>query len=180
VRAFVAIVLGGRSGSPPATGEERAPAHLTLRFLGEISEADAARVTVALREAVVGVAPFPLTLEGIGAFPTRVAPRVVWVGATVGRESVLQLASRVSKALTPAGFPPEPKAFVPHVTLFRVRSPSGRRRAHFLLDGTEPPPPPRTVEVTEIELKESVLIGRGPTYRTLEKFPLLGPPVPTR
>jgi 2'-5' RNA ligase len=150
--------------------------HLTLRFLGEVAEDRVETLAATLRGAVRGLSPFDLTLEGVGAFPSRNIPRVVWVGATAGAERVTELAARVSDALAGVGIPRDVHAFAPHVTLFRVRSPGDRRRARLLLDGSAPPPPPRTVHVVEVFLKESQLTREGPLHRTLGAFPLLGPP----
>ena len=60
----------------------RAPQrHLTLRFLGGVSDARATEATAALAEVVHP--RFPLALAGVGVFPprlTRKPPRVLWAG----------------------------------------------------------------------------------------------------
>lgn len=76
----------------------------------------------ALRGALAGPA-FELELRGLGAFPTRGRPRVLWVGAGQGAAAATALAARVDAALAPLGFPPEPRPFTSHVTLGRVRAP---------------------------------------------------------
>ena len=171
MRLFVAIDVG-----PPLTGEGPSlyPVHLTLQFLGEVAEDRWPRIASALRFAVTGVPQFELTLAGVGAFPSSHAPRVVWIGVTEGREKVTEIALRVQGSLAATGLPPASSAFVPHVTLFRVRSARDRRRARLLLDGSAEPPPPRTVRVAEIHLKQSVLTPTGPVHRTLESVPLHG------
>jgi RNA 2',3'-cyclic 3'-phosphodiesterase len=168
VRAFVAVEL------PADGGPSRAPAHLTLRFLGEIT-ADQERSTEArLRDVAAASRPFVLRLEGIGAFPSPARPRVVWIGVTQGRAEVEELARRVRAALAPE-FGPDRDRFVPHLTLARVRSSSDRRAAEELLAGVRPPPPPRDVAVRELVLKESVLGAGGAVHRTLAAFPLGAP-----
>ena len=178
MRAFVAIEVDDPLEPATTDGRPRAPSHLTLRFLGEVPEERAGPIGVALRSAVAMSPPFTLTLEGVGAFPSRNAPRVVWVGVTQGREHATELSRKVSESLARVGFPPEAAGFVPHVTLFRVRSPRDRHRARLLLDGTEPPPGARTVRVAEIVLKESTLTPGGALHRALGRFPLLGAPTP--
>ncbi|MGC2359576.1 MAG: RNA 2',3'-cyclic phosphodiesterase, partial [Thermoplasmata archaeon] len=133
-------------------------------------------IAAALASAAAATATFDFTLEGVGAFPSRNSARVVWVGVTAGREEVVELSGRVSEALARIGFPPEPHEFVPHVTLFRVRSRVERRRARELLEGSVPAPGPRTVHVTELFLKESSLTPQGPVHRTRGNFPLRGGP----
>jgi 2'-5' RNA ligase len=68
--------------------------------------------------------------------------------------------------------PSRDERFVPHLTLFRVRSPGQRRRAGALLAGAEPAPPPRRVAVREVHLKESTLAPGGAQHRTLARFAL--------
>lgn len=178
MRAFVAIDL--RDPATPREGVETAgaPSHLTLRFLGEVAEDREPSIAAALSEAVRPVSPFVVTFEGVGAFPSRRAPRVLWVGATAGRDPLVALALRVSEALAVVGFPPETHPFVPHVTLFRVRSARDRERARLLLDGTLPPPAPRTVRVIEIVLQQSTLTKNGAIHATRGRFPLAGPTLP--
>lgn len=173
MRAFVAVEVPASSGKAlrPA-----APEHLTLLFLGEVPTERVAPIVNALTPVGARVAPFDLTLEGVGAFPTPERPRVVWVGATEGSAELTRLALGVRTALAPEGEPRREEVFVPHLTLFRVRSAADRRRAADLLSGTGPPPSPRRVRVREFVLKESVLSARGATHRTVATFPLSGSP----
>lgn len=172
MRAFVAIEVDDPSTSPIDTSGTRPPAHLTLRFFADVDARSVPTLVAAVREATVRVPVFDLTLEGVGAFPSRDAPRVVWVGVTEGRSSVRQLADAISDALSRAGVPPERSEFVPHVTLFRVRSGRDRERARRLLEGSEAAPATRVVHVAQVLLKESTLTREGPLHRTLERFPL--------
>jgi RNA 2',3'-cyclic 3'-phosphodiesterase len=163
VREFVAVPVGVPDGNerPP-----RAPEHLTLRFLGEVPSAQNDWIVARLAEVARGTEPFRLRFEGVGAFPGRTRPRVIWVAVTDGTQAVVELARRVRVALAPA-FGPDREAFVPHLTLFRVRSPSDRRAAEELLSGARPPPPPRDVTVRELLLQESDLRPDGAVHRTV-------------
>lgn len=168
VREFVAVEVG--------RAEERGravPAHLTLRFLGDVAPGQNVAVTTALGEVARTCPPFLLRLEGVGAFPDPARPRVVWVGVTEGRIELVDLARRVRAALDPI-FGPDREEFVPHLTLFRVRSPTDRAAARELLEGVRSAPPPREVRVHELVLKESVLGPHGATHRTLAALPLEG------
>ena len=172
MRAFVAVEI------PPPPGETRqgpAPAHLTLLFLGEIPRERAGPIAEALAPVGAARAPFHATLEGVGAFPSPDRPRVVWMGITEGSAELVALASEVRTALGSEGDPTRRETFAPHLTLFRVRSATDRRRAVELLTGTVPPPAPRRFRVGEFVLKESELSARGATHRTVAVFPLRGP-----
>lgn len=174
MRLFVAVEVPRPGEEPGTPGTPTAPEHLTLRFLGEVSSDRLPAIRAALEPVGRSTPPFDIALEGVGAFPSPVNPRVVWVGVTDGREAVSALADRVTAALDevfPAG---ARERFVPHLTLFRVRSPAHRRRAADLLNGREPPPPRRTVHVGAVYLKESTLTPEGARHRTLTVFPLVG------
>jgi RNA 2',3'-cyclic 3'-phosphodiesterase len=172
MRAFVAVEVPSSSGDSSLGS---APEHLTLLFLGEIAKERVGPIGESLAPVGASVAPFDLTLEGVGAFPTSERPRVVWVGATEGATALSQLADRVRNALAGEGAAARESAFVPHLTLFRVRSAHDRRRAEELLLGKVPPPSPRRLRVREFVLKESVLSSRGATHRTVATFVLSGP-----
>jgi len=94
--------------------------HLTLKFLGETPEDRLEELGRALDQAVTGVRPLPVTVEGFGAFPNAKSPTVIWAG--VVSEPALELLQHgVERAFGPLGFPPEGRPFRPHVTLGRAR-----------------------------------------------------------
>jgi len=171
VRTFVAVEVPPEPGSP---SRDRAPEHLTLAFLGEIADERARALSLALEPVGGSIAPFDLTLEGVGAFPSRDRPRVVWVGASRGAVEIAELARRIRELVSKEVPLDARETFVPHLTLFRVRTAADRRRADELLNGAIPPPLSRTFRVGEFVLKESVLSSRGATHRTVARFPLRG------
>ena len=171
MRLFVAIEVAPEA-TETSDGSPGSPQHLTLRFLGEVPSDRVPSIVRALEEVARETPSFDLVLDGVGAFPSRSNPRVVWVGATTGRAEASELARRIALALDEPPGAVETESFVPHLTLFRVRSSELRRRAIDLLRGTERPPAPRTVHVMEFVLKESTLTPRGALHRTLAAFPL--------
>jgi RNA 2',3'-cyclic 3'-phosphodiesterase len=171
MRAF----LGVDTGAFADGGPDPSPPHVTLRFLGEVDPDGIERVIAAMPAAVGPIAPFDLGLGGVGAFPSAAAPRVVWLSVREGGEEVRRLAAGVSEALSRIGWPPEPGEFVPHVTLFRVRSPRDRRRALDLLEGRTAPPTAPVVRVRAVALKESRLGAHGAEHHVLREFALAGP-----
>lgn len=97
--------------------------HLTLKFLGGVAPDRLAEIEVALARVARGARPFELAVRGLGAFPTRSRPRVLWAGAAAGSETLSLLAKHVDDALAALGFEREARAYSPHVTLGRVRTP---------------------------------------------------------
>lgn len=175
VRSFVAVEV---PASPSSSPRRSAPEHLTLLFLGEIASDRVPAIEQALTPVGARWPPFDLTLDGVGAFPSVERPRVVWVGATEGAAELVRLAGEVRAALGEEVASTGEGPFVPHLTLFRVRSSFDRQRAEELLRGDRPAPEPRRFRVGEFVLKESVLSNRGATHRTVATFPLSGASVP--
>ena len=145
--------------------------HVTLRFLGEITEPQRQTVEGLLREAAGRHERFQAGLSRIGAFPTTSAPRVIWAGIEAGRVEMERLARDVEEGLSRQGFPAEDRPFVAHVTLGRVRSSKNLPQLATTLKQASWTPPP-AFPVDHITLFQSALSSAGPTYTPLAKIPL--------
>ena len=169
MRAFVAVEVPATTDQVPSA---RIAEHLTLRFLGEIAPSQADALGSALAADLREVRSFPLAVEGVGAFPDPVRPRVVWAGLTQGRDALVALAGRVEAVAVRLGLPKETRPFVPHVTILRVRGPRDLERARHLLDTGATRRFGSTV-VREAVLYESELRPDGPLHRPLRRFPFV-------
>ncbi len=110
--------------------------HLTLKFLGDVPMSTVDTIAAAVEGAAADACAFDLELRGVGGFPDMRRPRVLWVGVGGDLEALQRLYSAVEGALAPLGFPPEGRAFTPHLTLARLRdgtSPEERARAGAVL-----------------------------------------------
>ena len=184
-RAFVAIPLPdavrGRLGSiqdrlRPAQADVKwvkpDQLHVTLKFLGELSDAARASLEGGLRAAAAAAAPLDLAVRGLGTFPASGAPRVVWAGvaeATPGR--LAALAAAVEAAAAAVGFPAENRPFAAHVTLGRGKSPRNARALRPLLE-RRPEPEAGSFRADAFVLYRSDLSPQGPTYTEAGRFPL--------
>jgi 2'-5' RNA ligase len=142
VRSFVAIELGEpahqalamlqrdlKAAAPPGTIRWTVPEsiHLTLQFLGDVPLAKIEPITAELRSVCAAAIPFSFDLIGLGVFPNRRQPRIVWVGVHEPSGALASLHKRVGQVLALLGFPPEERAFTPHLTIGRAsRSASPR------------------------------------------------------
>jgi 2'-5' RNA ligase len=145
---------------------ERENLHVTLRFLGEVDEAQVTRLTAALA-APVPVEPFEMELGGGGCFPGAGPPRVAWVGVTGGVEEARAVFSQLDERLAPLGFAREARGYTPHVTLGRVRE-LGRRAGRDLrawLESTHAPL--ATMNVRDAVLYRSHLTPAGSRYECM-------------
>src|SRR3981081_553784 len=91
--------------------------HLTLSFLGNVSDEIQERLMEKLR--AISWKPFFLPLVGLGTFPSKGWPKIVWIGGGTGHPHLFQLYKRVQEAALAAGLEPDLRAFHPHVTLAR-------------------------------------------------------------
>jgi len=95
--------------------------HLTLKFLGDTPPDKIDGIEAALARAAGQVAPFTVTVGGVGCFPDLRRPRVVWVGVHEPTGSLARLWQAVESQVAPLGFPTEKRPFSPHLTLGRVQ-----------------------------------------------------------
>ena len=138
--------------------------HLTLKFLGDMSEDELGRVPQALRPLREGREPFEVSTSGFGAFPSQKRARILWAGVGEGSEPLRALARSVEDLLEPVGFGREGRPYVPHLTLGRAK---GRRTK---LDDASVCPPTLRFMVPGVDLVESLPGAGGVTYSILETY----------
>lgn len=95
--------------------------HITTKFIGEWSEERLAELKAALA-GLPGRAPIPISIERLGFFPNPHSPRVFWAGIHGGDE-LAALAHDTEAALIPLGVVKEERAYSPHLTLARIKTP---------------------------------------------------------
>jgi len=150
---------------------EVANIHATLRFLGEVSEEKTELLYQELSKGGREIAPFKISVRGLGAFPNLSRPRVIWVGMGSEGKRMEQLSSQIEALVRGLGFPPETRAFSPHLTIGRVKQlrdrvewagAIGKREEIFFGEAT----------VDCFYLYQSILKPLGPEYRKLKRFDL--------
>jgi 2'-5' RNA ligase len=118
--------LNGRDHSRAVRWSSISGMHLTLKFLGDTPPARLPDIEAAMAQAVQGVAPFDLNVEGVGCFPDMRKPRVVWAGCSGDVASLHKLRDAVERTVSPLGFPTEDRPFSPHLTIARARQEASR------------------------------------------------------
>lgn len=138
IRLFVAIELPETvkadlarlcSGVPGAKWVKPENLHLTMRFIGEVSEDTAADIAAALDQ--IRAPGFDFVLSGVGQFASGRKPRVLWVGVEKNA-SLGHLHGKVESTLVRTGIEPERRRFSPHITLARLRGASKSRVNGFV------------------------------------------------
>ncbi len=141
-----------------------------MKFLGEVAEDRIEEIGRALEKAAAGVAPFSLVVEGVGGFPNPKYPRVVWAGIRESAE-LKKLQLQVEDAMDGLGFPPEGRAFSPHLTLCRIKSTAEGRSMGRLLSEVRPEIK-AAFDVSSVVLFRSVLKPAGAEYTSLKEIQL--------
>ncbi len=186
MRLFIAIELAEalRSALDHAIGPLRAaepalawvPAdklHLTMKFLGDAGEEDAARLAAAAASVAERHAAFEMTLGGVGAFPNLRRPRVVWMA--VEPDARLELLHHdLEIACAAAGYEVEGRPFRPHITLGRVHGPLPPDRARALARAARRVAFAATTDVDSLALLASMPDPTGSRYRRVHAAPLGG------
>jgi 2'-5' RNA ligase len=139
--------------------------HVTLRFLGWTPAETLAALEAPLRAAAAACPPIEMAVRGLGLFPERGRPRVLWLGLDLPAPAA-RLQAACEAAAVAAGLAPETRAFHPHLTLGRWR------------DGKPRPALPDVdlgkAQVGELILYRSDIRPSASVYTPLAVFPLGG------
>jgi len=147
--------------------------HLTLKFLGDIADADVPVISEGLDDVTREFAPIEVDLRGVGTFGRGERVRVVWAGINDAPHALKNLQRAIETVLEPIGFPPEGRPFAPHLTLARSRAPKALPDLTYAMLGAAD----RSfgsVYVNEVLLFESTLQRSGPAYRVMSRHALQG------
>ncbi|MDP2920094.1 MAG: RNA 2',3'-cyclic phosphodiesterase [Dehalococcoidia bacterium] len=183
VRSFIAIELpesvkndltgleNSLKAKTPAVVKWMSPdgIHLTLKFLGDVAVDGIDEVKMGIDEAVQGVSPFQLELQGVGAFPNLNRVQVIWVGVKGELDKLMYFQKQVEANMEQLGFPREERDFTPHLTLGRVRnyvSPDDRRKIGQVLGNTTFSSS-GPINVEAVHLVKSQLTPVGAAYTSL-------------
>ena len=176
-RLFVALQLpdslrqgvrGLQHGLRNARWLDEDAVHLTLAFVGEVDGSVQRRIEDALGN--VTAPALRMELHGLGCFPPRGAPRVLWIGASP-KAGLVSLARTVRRAIGHAGPAPERRKFMPHVTIARFRQPPPSADLERYL-GAHSLFRTASADIGAFHLFSSMLRSSGARYTIEATFPL--------
>lgn len=104
--------------------------HLTLGFFGEVRPAAEEKLCQELN--AIRWKAFFLPITGVGTFPGKGRPKIIWVGLGTAHPHLFQLHKRVQDAALAAGLEAELRPWHPHITLARCRDISAESLRPFL------------------------------------------------
>jgi RNA 2',3'-cyclic 3'-phosphodiesterase len=142
--------------------------HLTLIFIGDVSDNDLLKVIQACQTSINSFNPITVQLEKISYGPLPHSPRLIWAEGKAFKE-LSNLHEILKKELVDNGinFKIENRLFKPHITLTRIKK-----------DNNQELPPLSEIEektdklfkIEAISIIESKLTSQGPKYIDLNTF----------
>ncbi len=143
--------------------------HLTLKFLGATDPPLAPRILDGLLESMDGALAPALSLSGLGTFPNRNNPRVIWAGVSGDLETLADLQQRVETLAVGLGWAAERRPFRPHLTIGRVRDRISAAERRRLVAAISNCAVPRLASwrPDAVRLYKSELTPRGAIYTNL-------------
>lgn len=179
IRAFVAIdlpesvlsqleLVSGKLKDLKADGRfpDSGALHLTLKFLGNVTEEEIPEIGQVLEHSALGISSFRIAVRSLGVFPHLADPRVVWVGVDSGEE-LRTLQKRLEEGFHQLGFEKEKRPFRPHLTLVRLKSRKNMERLIRYLREEGAAVEAGVAVVNAVHLYQSILRLDGAVYARL-------------
>ncbi len=185
IRVFLAIELSSdvrkklselqqqlRKTLPPINWVRPESIHLTLKFLGYVEPSSISQLLSVLKPIGKKQHVFSIDVHGLGVFPQVKHPRIFWIGLTGNTQALQELVLEIEAALEPLGFPPEEKAYHPHLTLARIKRENATVGSALIQTGAlESDQHLGTVVVDRFTLFQSDLDSSGSRYTSLWTVP---------
>lgn len=176
IRLFIAIAIPeaikneiaglGRS-IPRARPVPVEQMHLTVKFIGEVEGSRLLDIQSVLME--ISRPQFTLCLHGVGTFPPRGTPRVLWAGVHP-LDNLMTLHRSVEGKLSEIAIPREKQKYSPHLTLARLNNSPPKHLQQFLAGNAFLRTPDFTVSA--FSLHKSQLTNNGAKHTLIASYPL--------
>src|SRR5579863_9675431 len=138
--------------------------HITVLFLGDLTDEELAMACAAVKEIAIRHEVFNMVLEKIAYGPEgKIPPRYIWAGGQKVDEAVALKKDLEDALYERIKFKQDKIVFTPHITLARIKEwewrpigPEERTEIHEVIE--------LTFTVDSIEVMESELTRLGPRY----------------
>ena len=149
--------------------------HLTLAFLGELSDEQLSAAKQAADAAAQQITPFEFRLKELGMFGSQRQPRVIWMGIEESSGNLFRLHGVLNRELELRGFEIDSRPFSPHLTLARIKQPLNadeQQTLQRLLASKESAPSSPRQYAHDLSVMKSELLRSGARYTCLVAYPL--------
>jgi 2'-5' RNA ligase len=156
----------------PVSWVKPANIHLTVKFLGDVRQAEIPLVAAACKRTIGSCSPFQVTVGSTGCFPSPRNPSVLWIGISQMPDALMRLRDAIEEELAREGFAREAKKFKPHLTIARLRNPRTAKPVAdaFMTCGFAD----ESFPATEVIVMRSDLSPQGSLYTPQAVIPLKG------
>ncbi|UCH96742.1 MAG: RNA 2',3'-cyclic phosphodiesterase [Candidatus Aminicenantes bacterium] len=144
--------------------------HITLKFIGEVSEEKYSHIERRLSEAEFSTGPFDLRLAGCGKFGRGNTLNIFWIGI-VPSDPLTQIFKKIETTLAKAGIEKEKRQFKPHITVGRNKKNFNFKSFFQLIEENSD----RLISeftVSHFQVFKSQLRPEGPIYTVLKEISL--------
>lgn len=138
--------------------------HITLRFLGEITEEEIEKIKNKLSE--IDFKSFVGKTKEIGFFPHEKHVKVIWLG--IQAEELIKLEKEISKKIPE--HPSDYEKFEPHLTIARIKGVKNRDLFFKKIESFKKIH--EEFPVDSFCLMKSEMTSQGPIYRKIHEFKL--------
>jgi len=140
--------------------------HITLKFLGDTNKYYIDRIEEIIKNSVIDLEPFEISLKDIGVFPNQNYIKVIWIGIQ-NSETIVKIAKKIDEDLSNIGFKKEKRKISAHLTIGRVKSSKNKEKLLKIIEKYKDMEFLK-IKVKSIKLKKSELTSKGPIYTTLK------------
>ena len=144
--------------------------HLTMKFFGNVDQAQAPVISAAATRVVNEFSPIEIEVGKTGVFPRPSRPQVLWIGINDPSGALAKLQDRLEDEFAREGFPKENRAFHPHLTIARIRRPQNADRLAQIHLGL--PFSAVALRLSELILFRSELSSKGSKYTAISRHRL--------
>lgn len=96
--------------------------HITLHFLGEISDEKVDRIKEIFIKINKEIINYKMKLDSCGMFPLSGTPKVLWIGFNENTGNMKETYTVLTDRLTSFGLKTERRDFKPHITIARCKN----------------------------------------------------------
>jgi len=120
VESLSGIVERLRVRAPRARWVSADAFHLTVHFFGEVEGQPLSDLYRAFEDPRLMHGAMPARFGGLGQFPPRGSPRVLWIGLAADGSELPDYWKTFESVVAPLGWQPDKRGFAPHVTIARA------------------------------------------------------------